>query len=82
MRLVEETDVLIRPSVETPYDDLKNAILRRLQPPKRDEAVAPTAGSFSVITTSSDAVFIPTSGCSNEKQPSFPQGSNSSLRLD
>ncbi len=31
---VQVSDVLIRPSVETPYDDLKNAILQRLQPPK------------------------------------------------
>ncbi len=31
---VQDPDVLIRPSVEIPYDDLKNAILQRLQPSK------------------------------------------------
>ncbi len=31
---IQVSDVLIRPSVETLYDDIKNAILQRLQPPK------------------------------------------------
>ncbi len=31
---IQVPDVLIRPSVETLYDDLKNASLQRLQPPK------------------------------------------------
>ncbi len=31
---VQVSDVLMRPSSETPYDDLKNAILQPLQPPK------------------------------------------------
>ncbi len=35
---VQVSDVLIRPSAETPYDDLKSAILRRLQPPKARSA--------------------------------------------
>ncbi len=35
---VQVSDVLIRPSFDTPYDDLKNAILQRLQPPKARSA--------------------------------------------
>ncbi len=35
---VQVSDVLIRSSAETPYDDLKNAILRRLRPPKARSA--------------------------------------------
>ncbi len=36
---LQVSDVLLRPSAETPYDDLKNAILRRLQPPKARSAI-------------------------------------------
>ncbi len=35
---VQVSDVLIHPSAETPYGNLKNAILRRLQPPKARSA--------------------------------------------
>ncbi len=64
---VQVSDVLIRLSAETPYDDLKNAILRRLQPPKARSATKLLPQQpvfFSVITTSPGAVFIPTCGCS------------------
>ncbi len=70
---IQVSDILIRPPTVKSHDDLKNAILRRLQPP--------TADSVSVIATSSCAVFIPTCGCSKEKQTSLLQGSNSSLIL-
>ncbi len=46
---VQVSDALIRPSAETPYDDLKNAILPRLQPPK--------AGSATKLLPQHPAVF-------------------------
>ncbi len=71
---VHGSDALIRPSGETPYDDLKKMPSFNDFSHRRQEAwssCCPTAGSFSVISTASCAVFIPTWRRSKEKKPGF-----------